>query len=111
MKFDLKDIQPYLDQVEKLQFSEVSDDTYEILELEGLDEECDCFDKSLWLSSQLNLIEDDKTGLIEMNQYTLEKFNYFDIVLKERYNGAIIDLINYDLGTITLVKVKNKDDQ
>lgn len=104
MKFNLNDIKPYLDQIQTLQFSEVSKEIYEIIELEGLDEECDCFDKQMWVSAQLVLSSDDKDGLIEMNQYSIEKFNYFDIILKERYNGLIIDLINYDLGTITLVK-------
>lgn len=106
MKFNLSDIQYYLDQIDKLEFSVVNDNVFEIIETEGLNEEFDCFESSLWLSAKLIIKDDDKTGLIEMNQYTVEKFNYFDIILKERYNNTIVDLIDYDLGTITLVKTK-----
>jgi hypothetical protein len=35
----------------------------------------------------------------------IEEFNRFDIALKQRYPG-MVDLIDYDNGTVTIVKVK-----
>lgn len=34
----------------------------------------------------------------------VEAFNQFDIDLKAKFNGVIVDLIDYDAGTVTLVK-------
>jgi hypothetical protein len=45
----------------------------------------------------------DRQGLQQFNPDTVEEFNRFDIALKELHPG-LVDLIDYDAGTITIVK-------
>jgi len=47
----------------------------------------------------------DKANLQSLTDEGLEKFNLFDIRLKELYQGSLIDLIDYD--QVRLVKKEN----
>ena len=47
----------------------------------------------------------DVTGLQQFDGNTVEEFNRFDIALKELY-PRLVDLIDYDAGTITIVRTK-----
>lgn len=106
MKFTQSDIQYYLDQIDKLDFQKVSNNTFETIRYEGLDEESGIFEQDSWVEAELKVTDHDIVGLKEMNQYSVEKFNYFDILLKDLHNNKLVDLIDYDSGTIKIIKTK-----
>jgi len=56
---------------------------------------------------KLQLSSQDKKGLINFNDDTLEKFNQLDIQLKEKqeYPYKILDFIDYDNGEILIIKL------
>ena len=99
-------VDQYLNQIDSLKFSDISKDTLEVIQIEGLDEEFDAYDETQWQEALLELSLDDEKSLKLMESNTVEKFNYFDIQLKDKYNGKIIDLINYDEGIIKIIKVR-----
>ena len=86
-------VDQYLNQIDSLKFSDISKDTLEVIQIEGLDEEFDAYDETQWQEALLELSLDDEKSLKLMESNTVEKFNYFDIQLKDKYNGKIIDLM------------------
>ena len=95
----------YLNQIPTLKFIPVTSSTWETIVMEGLDEEQDEFNKKRWIQTKLNISKQDQNNLKRFNEETVEKFNLFDIKLKDTYNSKITDLIDYDSGTIILVKL------
>lgn len=92
--------------IDCLIFDPVSEQTWKTIGYEGLDEEQGIFDKDKWVEAILPLSSEDKQGLMNFNAETVEKFNEFDIRLKERYNMKLTDLIDYDNGIVKIVKVE-----
>ena len=96
----------YLDTVDSLIFEPVSCETWETIIDEGLDDETCMFYRKSWYQATLEISEDDSKKLITLDPDTLNKFNEFDIELKNKYSMKIIDLIDYTSGTVILVKYK-----
>jgi hypothetical protein len=93
----------YLKLVPALQWSNVNRSTWETIQDEGLDEEFDIYDRTQWQMAALPISRNDSANLMVFDNATVEDFNIFDIGLKGTYNN-IIDFIDYDKGTVTLVK-------
>lgn len=58
----------------------------------------------------LNISKKDQDGLKAYKDSAVNKFNRFDIELKERQKGypKIVDFIDYDNGVVYIVRVKEK---
>jgi hypothetical protein len=65
------------------------------------------FDVNNFKYMMLKLTDNDKQGLINFDDDTIEKFNDFDIKLKsmDKYPYNKLDLIDYDNGIVFIVKL------
>lgn len=97
-------ISDLLNIVSNLVFQSVDSKTWEIIQDEGLDEEQGAFSRADWQMAQLPISDCDMEALRSFDDETIDRFNTFDILLKEEFKGKIIDLIDYDSGVVTLVK-------
>lgn len=88
-------------------FNTCTDEIFEIIEIEGLDEEFDRYKKSDWLYVKLIIPENIINKIKRLDTEIIEMLNEFDIILKNRFKMKYIDLINYDTGEITIIKVKS----
>ncbi len=95
----------YISQIPKLTFKPVSDSVWETIQDEGLDEEQNKPNRQSWEMAELKVSTNDQKMLKGFDDDTLEKFNDFDIKLKDKYKLKYIDLIDYDKGKITIVRV------
>lgn len=93
----------YLAQVTQLSWHSIDRNTWETIQDEGLDEEQEAYSPKDWGMARLNLSPEDASGLQNFDEDTVEDFNMFDIGLKETFPGYV-DLIDYDAGTVTIVK-------
>lgn len=93
----------YLAQLNQLNWQPINRATWETIQDEGLDEEQEAYSPKEWTMSNLNISPEDAAGLQSFNEDTVEDFNMFDIGLKETFPGYV-DLIDYDAGTVTIVK-------
>ena len=87
-----------------LEWGPISDEAWDAVQDEGLDEEKDVFDRSSWQSTNWPIPVEDAAALRAFDEGAIEKYNAFDLELKEAFGLEIIDLINYDTGKITLVR-------
>ncbi len=94
----------YVSLVESLAFYPLTPAVWDTIQDEGLDEEQDAPLASQWEMAVFPLSAQDQAALKAMTDEVLERFNAFDIALKERWNCAVIDLIDYDRGQVILVK-------
>lgn len=53
--------------------------------------------------ARLSITANDKVGLKEFSDETLEKFNLFDIHLKKRLRMRYVDIIDYDHGSVRIL--------
>lgn len=88
-------------------FNTCTDEIFEIIEIEGLDEEFDRYKKSDWLYINLIIPQNIINKIKRLDTEIIEMLNEFDIILKNRFEMKYIDLINYDTGEITIIKVKS----
>lgn len=88
-------------------FNTCTDEIFEIIEIEGLDEEFDRYKKSDWLYINLIIPQNIINKIKRLDTEIIEMLNEFDIILKNRFKMKYIDLINYDTGEITIIKVKS----
>lgn len=95
----------YIAQVPKLKWQPISRSVWNSIQDEGLDEEQDAYEPDNWVMASLTVSPKDAKGLQQFDSDTLEEFNRFDIALKSKYPG-FVDLIDYDAGTITIVRTK-----
>jgi hypothetical protein len=79
---------------------------FEIIQVEGLDEEFDRYKKTDWLFLKLILPENVSNRIKKFDAEIINMLNEFDIILKERFSMKYIDLIDYDSGEINIVRVK-----
>lgn len=84
---------------------------YSMLEEEGWiddieDEYGKDVDKSMFKYKELDISDSDRDGLITLRDETLEKFNDFDIKLKDgqSYPYYILDFVDYSDGIVYIVK-------
>jgi hypothetical protein len=95
--------QDYLSQVPNLTWKPVSRSVWNTIQDEGLDEEQDAPKHTDWIMASLIISPDDARALQAFDSDAIEDFNRFDIHLKSRHPG-LTDLIDYDNGTVTIVK-------
>ncbi len=101
----------YINQIEKLNFVPVSKYVWDIVRLEGLNKEQGRNKRKDWLMAELSVLENDIEKLKKLDDEALNFFNEFDIKLKEKYNMKFIDLVDYDRGAITIVKIAENIDK
>ena len=99
--------QDYLSQIPNLSWKPVSRNVWNTIQDEGLDEEQDTPNHRDWVMASLSIDPKDAQALMAFENDAIEDFNRFDIHLKSRYPG-LTDLIDYDRGTVTIVKPINK---
>jgi len=95
--------QDYLSQVPNLTWKPVSRSVWNTIQDEGLDEEQDAPKHTDWIMASLTISPEDSQALQAFDSDAIEDFNRFDIHLKSRHPG-LTDLIDYDNGTVTIVK-------
>ena len=100
--------QDYLNQISELLWKPVSRSIWNTIQDEGLDEEQDAPDHTNWVMASLSIDPKDAQALQVFDSDAIEDFNRFDIHLKSRYPG-LTDLIDYDRGTVTIVKPINTE--
>ena len=97
----------YLSQVSNLSWKPVNRSVWNTIQDEGLDEEQDAPNHTDWAMASLTIDPKDAQALQAFDNDAVEDFNRFDIQLKDRYPG-LTDLIDYDRGTVTIVKPINQ---
>lgn len=93
----------YLNQISPHKFKPVTNEVWETILDEGLDEEFDAPCRKNWKFMSLEIDEVDKENLKKFEDETVEKFNLFDIKLKDLYKLKLIDFIDYDNGIVVIV--------
>ncbi len=91
--------------VPALEYGPLTGSVWTAIRDEGLDDEMNAKAHTMWVMARLPLNDEMVAGLQNFDDFYIEAFNAFDIVLKERFEMSIIDLIDYDAGTVTLVKL------
>jgi hypothetical protein len=94
----------YLSQIPKLTFKPITREIFIDLEYDGLPYEIHKPKQSQWLYAELKLSPKDKFGLRNNIPECIEKFNLFDIGLKNMYKLHLIDFIDYNNGRVYIVK-------
>ena len=94
----------YLSQIPQLHWQPVNRRVWTTIQDEGLDEEQNAFEPGDWVMALLDIDTKDAEALRSYDDDAIEEFNRFDIALKSKYPG-LVDLIDYDRGTVTIVKV------
>lgn len=95
----------YIDEVGTLSFVPVTPEVWDTIQDEGLDEEQGAPNSIQWSMANLPISREDAVKLRQYDNDTIDKFNRFDIALKEKFDGRIVDLIDYDAGIVRLVKI------
>ena len=109
MKTEANTFDFYLRQLQTKKFHPIShlpdfSSFYEIIhEYEGLTEEFNCYDEFYWFFIELDVTPADRLGLQQADEQTLEKFNEFDIYLKNTYKLKYIDMIDYQKGSLKII--------
>jgi hypothetical protein len=104
------DIEYLLEQINGKDWKIISDNMFNDLKDEGwigeLTEVYGGLSKDNFTYIELDILESDEQGLIEFDDNTLNKFNDFDVKLKENqeYPFKVIDMIDYDNGKVYIIK-------
>ncbi len=98
-------VESLIEKVSSLKWTPIAKEVWETIEVEGLDEEKDAFHPRLWEMARLPISKPDSEKLMQFDEETVEKFNRFDIALKNKFKMRYIDLIDYEAGKIILVRV------
>lgn len=100
----------FFNQIKNSEYKPISDDIWDIInDCEGFTEEVNNFEgdfnREHYSMTELEIPIEDKIGLQKFDNETIDKYNDFDIELKEKgYYPNYIDLIDYDKGKIVIVK-------
>jgi hypothetical protein len=107
-----KTIDEYLNDVEYGDYDELTTELYDFISMEGwlvsIEEEFDEeYNQEDFEYLILNISEQDKIGLMKMDEQTVEKFSEFDLKLKERgeYPYDTLDFIDYDKGIVYIIRL------
>jgi hypothetical protein len=92
-------------QVEFNDYNPINKEIWEIIQVEGWDEELGILHPFQYEYTTLTIPEADVKGLKQFTNETLNKYNQFDITLKQTFPNHI-DLIDYDNGVIVIVRVR-----
>ena len=88
---------------EKGKYKPLTDEVWEVIQDEGYDEELELYDPEDFQYMELDIPPEDVEALKAFSDEALEKYNRFDIELKEKYENHI-DLIDYDNGVVKVVR-------
>jgi hypothetical protein len=97
-----------MDLVPTLEFCKVTSSVWNTIQDEGLNEEQNESRRAGWEMTILPISPEEANNLRAFEDTAIELFNSFDIALKEHYDGALIDLIDYDTGIVHIVRKCNK---
>ena len=89
-------------QIEKKKFAPITASVWNTALYEGLDEEWGVEKKDLEYMV-LTIPKEDKEGLKKFSEPIIEKYNSFDIWLKNNFKNHI-DFIDYDNGEIKIIR-------
>lgn len=105
-------IEKYLKQVEYGDYEELTQELYDMISMEGwlvnLEEEFeDEYNREDFEYLSLTISNNDKIGLVNMDDSVIEKFNDFDLKLKDRgeYPFDTLDFIDYDKGVVYIIRL------
>ena len=104
----------YWIQIEEESWTPLTDDLWnDILEegwIEDLEYVYDEINKEDIVYKKLDLVDEDKQGLIDFDDDIVNDFNEFDIELKNKgkYPFNMIDMIDYEKGIVYILKYNNK---
>ena len=90
---------------EKGKYKPLTDEVWEVIQDEGYDEELELYDPEDFQYMELDIPPEDVEALKAFSDEALEKYNRFDIELKEKYENHI-DLIDYDNGVVKVVRAR-----
>lgn len=99
----------YIKQIQNGEYKECTEELWEDIQIDGFCEEVNNyegdFNKENYSFIILRISEEDKLGLINNDPEIVEKYNQFDIYLKDNnYYPKYLDMINYDTGQIYIIK-------
>ena len=102
------------DQIINNEYQELNDDVWDALEWDGWVDDASRlghgekgYKREDYEYIELEISEEDEFGLATGDEKTIDKYNDFDIELKEKiYDKGYLDLINYDEGKVFIVKIK-----
>jgi len=92
--------------IPNLHYRAITKSIWQTILVEGLDEEYNAKKMRNWVYVVLPISKKDKIGLKKWKDDVIEKFNYFDYLLKEKYNMKYIDLIDYSKGIVRIVRLR-----
>ena len=82
-----------------------TDEVWEVIQDEGYNEELELYNPEDFEYMVLTIPPEDVEALKAFSDEALEKYNRFDIELKEKYENHI-DLIDYDNGVVKVVRAR-----
>ena len=99
----------FIDNIMKSEFLPITDELWDAIESDGYTEEVNDyegdFDRNNYSYTEAQISDEDKQGLINMDNNFVEKWNDFDIQFKEQgYYPNYLDFIDYDEGKIYIIK-------
>ena len=92
-----------LSQVRAGEYEPLTDEVWEVIQDEGYNEELELYNPEDFEYMVLTIPPEDVEALKAFSAEALEKYNRFDIELKEKYENHI-DLIDYDNGVVKVVR-------
>lgn len=105
-----KSFKNYFQQIENNHYLPLTKKIWNDINIDGYVDEVNDYngdyDKNNYSYTELIISTDDKDGLINFNNDTIEKWNDFDIEFKNKYYPDYIDYIDYDNGKIYIIKYK-----
>lgn len=97
--------QDFFDQIENGRYVPIDDNIFDTIVAEGWDETTGIGIKRMYDYIILEINCDEEQGLMNFDKDTVEKFNKFDIALKDMYGvKKYIDLVDYDAGVVRIVR-------
>jgi hypothetical protein len=92
-----------LNKIPRLKYKPVTNEIWDTISIEGLDEEFD-LERKDFSYAILPISKKDKALLKKGDDNTLEYWNDFDWELKEKFK-KFIDFIDYENGVVRIIKV------
>ena len=94
-----------LNQIKKSRYNHMTYNIWEDLLLDGYPEEFDDYNPDHYKYLKLDISDNDKEKLINFDNDIIEKYNEFDILLKDNgYYPKYLDFINYETGELFIIK-------
>lgn len=91
-----------------LDYHPVTHKIYDEIQFEGIDEEWDIYDMHDFEYAIYPIPEEDAIGLKNSSEETMNKYNRFDIFIKDSglWDQKYVDMIDYEKGIVYIVRVK-----